>query len=136
ILLGKLRQGGLRTNILHWTLDGEPFMNKRFHEILAVAESFGFRTHHFATNGVFLTPERLSALPAVGHRYYLTPDFCADEAYFEEVRGTKGSWQLVLQNLRRILTTPGFEHFHLKITDISSYQEKDPAALEQRFEEL
>jgi radical SAM protein with 4Fe4S-binding SPASM domain len=135
-ILQKLRSGGIRTSIIHWTLDGEPFMNKRFHEIVAVAVSCGFDTHHFATNGYFLTADRLRQFPREGQRYYLTPDFCSDEAFFETHRGTKGSWKIVLENIRACLADPELDHFHFKVTDISSYAIRDRLELDRRFEAL
>lgn len=132
----KLRKGGIRTSVIHWTLDGEPFMNKRFHEVVAMAVSHGFDTHHFATNGFFVTPERLHEFPSKGQRYYLTPDFCSDEEYFETYRGTPGSWRQVLENLRGCLNDPTLSHFHFKMHDITSYKIHDPAEQERRFEAL
>jgi radical SAM protein with 4Fe4S-binding SPASM domain len=136
IILRKLRAGGLRTSIIHWTLDGEPFMHKRFHDVLAAAAAHGFDTHHFATNGYFVTPERLRQFPHRGQRYFLTPDFCSDEGFFETHRGTKGSWRVVLNNIRSCLADPTLGHVHFKITDISSYKIGDPAELERRFAAL
>ncbi len=136
ILLKKLRTGGLGTGIIHWTLDGEPFMNKRFDEVVKVAVDHGFHTHHFATNGYFVTPERLRSFPKQGQRYFLTPDFCSDEDYFEAHRGTPGSWRIVLDNLRAVLEARDLAHFHFKVTDISSYKISDPEELERRFQDL
>lgn len=136
ILLGKIRAAGVELDLLHWTLDGEPFMNKRFHEHLEVARRHGFTTHHFATNGMLLTSERLHQLPAQDMKYVMTPDFCSDEAYFEEVRGTPGSWKVVRDNLVRAIEDPGLGHIHFKITDISSFRYQDEADLDRRFEAL
>lgn len=115
ILLGKLRTCGLKTSIIHWTLDGEPFMNKDFDKVVEVAASYGFNVHHFATNGYFLTPERLRCFPREGHRYFLTPDFCSDEAYFEQYRGTPGSWKVIRDNLRAVLADPELSAFHFQV---------------------
>jgi radical SAM protein with 4Fe4S-binding SPASM domain len=135
-ILRKLRAGGIRGTVIHWTLDGEPFMNKRFHEVLAAAGAWGFHTHHLATNGYFMSPERLRQLPSQGHRYVLTPDFCSDEAYFEEHRGTPGSWKVVLENIRGCLADAALAHLHFEVTDISSYRIRDPDELRRRFEAL
>lgn len=135
-ILRKLRAGGVRGSVIHWTLDGEPFMNTRFHEVVAAAVALGFQTHHMATNGYFVAPERLQQFPSRGQRYILTPDFCADEAYFEEHRGTRGSWRVVLENIRRCLADPSLAHFHFKVTDISSYTIREAAELDRRFDAL
>ncbi|MCS5636919.1 MAG: SPASM domain-containing protein [Myxococcota bacterium] len=136
VLLQKLRADGARGNLLHWTLDGEPFMNKRFHEILHVAQDYGFTTFHFATNAMLLTSERLHELPRQGVKIAMTPDFCSDESYFEEVRGTDGSWKIVLENLRAALADDGLDHIEFKVTDISSFKFRDADDLERRFEAL
>lgn len=125
----RLRSAGLKTRIIHWTLDGEPFMNKRFHDVVAVAVRYGFNTHHFASNGYLMTLERLYQFPAEGQRYVVTPDFCSDEAYFETYRGTRGTWRRVLENICVALKDPGLSHFQFKVTDISSYTIRDPEAL-------
>lgn len=136
IFLEKLRASGVRTDLLHWTLDGEPFMNKRFHENLEVARDFGFTTFHFATNAMLLTGDRLHQLPREGVRFAMTPDFCSDEAYFEDVRGTQGSWKVVLENLRAALADDQLDHIEFKVTDISSFKIRDPGELDRRFEAL
>jgi radical SAM protein with 4Fe4S-binding SPASM domain len=134
--LKKLRDGGVDTRIIHWTLDGEPFMNKRFAEVVEEAVALGFDTHHFATNAFLMTLDRLYEFPAEGQRYFLTPDFCSDAAYFEHYRGTPGSWRRVRENLLAALKDPGLSHFQFKVTDISSYTIRDEAELERRFEAL
>ena len=55
-LLRKLRDGGVKTRVLHWTLDGEPFMNKDFPQLCAIALKWDFDNIYFATNGMLLTP--------------------------------------------------------------------------------
>ncbi|MAI80683.1 MAG: radical SAM protein [Deltaproteobacteria bacterium] len=135
-ILRKLRAEGVRGDLLHWTLDGEPFMNKRFHENLRVARDYGFTTFHFATNGMLLTPHRLHQLPREGVKFAMTPDFCSDEAYFEDVRGTKGSWKVVLENLRTALADQDLDHIEFKVTDISSFKIRDADELEKRFKAL
>ena len=135
-LIRRLREAGIRAKVIHWTLDGEPFMNKGFAEIARVAVEHGFDTHHFASNGALMTPERLLAFPTEGVRYYITPDFCSSESYFEKVRGTPGSWRTVRDNIRAVLADERLAAFHFKVTDISSYDIADPEELDRRFEEL
>jgi len=135
-LLQKIRESGAGSDLMHWTLDGEPFMNKRFHENFEVARRYGFTKHHFATNAMLLSLDRLRQLPSDGMAYVMTPDFCSDEAYFEEVRGTPGSWKVVLDNLTAAIEDPSLAHIQFKITDISSYRYTDPADLDRRFSAL
>jgi radical SAM protein with 4Fe4S-binding SPASM domain len=136
VLLDKIRAAGIRTNVIHWTLDGEPFMNSRFHEIIQKSTDYGFTFHHFATNGYFLSPDRLRQLPEKEQRYYLTPDFCSDEEYFERYRGTPGSWQRIRDNIDNVLRDSELEHFHFKIADISGFAITEEKELARRFREL
>jgi radical SAM protein with 4Fe4S-binding SPASM domain len=135
-LLDKIRAAEIDTSIVHWTLDGEPFMNSRFHEIIQRSADYGFTIHHFATNGYFLTPDRLRRFPKRGQRYYLTPDFCSDEEYFEKYRGTPGSWKRIRENIINVLGDSELEHFHFKIADISGFTITDEKELASRFREL
>lgn len=137
ILLQKLRRGGVTTRVIHWTLDGEPFVNKKLHQICERALAHGFDRQVFSTNGALASPARVRELPrAPGASYTLCVDFAGDAAYFERVRGTAGSWSTVLEHLRAILNDPELSHVKLKITDISSYAYRDPAELSRRRREL
>lgn len=135
-ILRKLRAAGVTGDLLHWTLDGEPFMNKSFHEHLFLARDYGFTSFHFATNAMLLTLERLHQLPRDGVKIAMTPDFCSDPEYFEEVRGTKGSWQVILDNLCAALQDDELDHIEFKVTDISSFKIRDRAELDRRFDAL
>lgn len=120
ILVEKLRRGGVQTNVLHWTLDGEPFVNKEIGEICEIAMEHGFNEFIFSTNGFFCTEERLQALPS-NASYQLCVDFCADEALFEKHRGTRNSWRKVKANLEALLANDTLRHIRLKVTDITSF---------------
>jgi len=134
ILLGRLRRGGVRTGTIHWTLDGEPFVNTQFHSICDAAHRFGFMTSILSTNGWLASTERLAKLPRpVGARYVLAVDFCADHGYFEEVRGTVDSWERILTNIREALASPDLAHIAFYITDISNYRVTDPLELASRL---
>jgi radical SAM protein with 4Fe4S-binding SPASM domain len=135
-LLAKLRTGGITTNLICWTLDGEPFMNQQFDGIVKTAVEFGFTTHHFATNGYFVTPERLATFPYDRAVFFLAIDFCSDETYFETYRGTPGSWRCVKDNVHHVLNDYRFRNFHFKLTDISSYTVTDPETLQRRFKAM
>jgi radical SAM protein with 4Fe4S-binding SPASM domain len=137
ILLTKLREGGFEHNVIHWTLDGEPFMNKQFGDVVHVSKSLGFTAHHFASNGFFVTRERLNSFPlGPEDRYFIVTDFCADPAYFEKYRGTPGSWQVVRDNLTEVLADDAYRSITFKVTDISSYSISDPAEQAARFAAL
>ncbi len=136
ILLRRLREGGVRTNVIHWTHDGEPFMNKRFHEICRVGVEHGFTHMYFATNGMLCTPDRLSTLPSEDCRYTFIIDFCHNKELFEEIRGTRESWPVIKKNIETILTDERFSHISLEVKDISSFSQKDPKVVEENFANL
>src|SRR5262245_15670405 len=122
LLLGKIRAAGVRTNVIHWTLDGEPFVNSQLASICEVALKHGFNVFIFATNGYFLSHDRLAELPtAHGAEYTLCVDFCADKEYFETYRGTKTSWERVRDNIRSALESESLPHIVFRVTDISSF---------------
>lgn len=131
-----LRRDGVTTRTVHWTLDGEPFMNKQFHALCAAAIDHGFTNMHFATNGMLLTERSIRQLPTADSvRYTFSIDYAADPAYFERVRGTDGSWAKVKENIDSILAQDRDDIF-VKITDISTYETDDPKELERRFDNL
>jgi radical SAM protein with 4Fe4S-binding SPASM domain len=136
VLLRKIREGGVRTNVIHWTHDGEPFVNKRFHEICAIGISYGFNDMYFATNGMLCTPARLAQLPQADCAYTFTIDFSADEATFESVRGTPGSWARVRANIARILNDPAYAHITIEVRELSTFAESDPALIARREKRL
>jgi len=131
-LLQRLRDGGVRTNVIHWTHDGEPFVNKRFHEICDVGVAYGFNEIYFATNGMLCTPDRLAQLPRADCDYTFTIDFSADESTFESVRGTPGSWARVRDNIARILADPAYDHITIELRELSPFSESDPALIARR----
>ena len=137
MLLGKIRAAGVRTNVIHWTLDGEPFVNSELASICKIALEHQFNVFIFATNGYFLSHERLAELPAShGAEYTLCVDFCADKDYFETYRGTKTSWDRVRGNIRSALEDDSFAHIRFRITDISSFTVRDRDELERRRAQL
>lgn len=137
ILIQKIRRSGIKTDIIHWTLDGEPFVNRKFHQICAVAIRYGFLDHVFASNGALASLDRLLELPTTGGcRYRLYVDFCADKEFFETWRGTKGSWQAVKTNLEHIKDDPRLSHVSVGITDILNYKVSDPTTLRQGHNQL
>jgi radical SAM protein with 4Fe4S-binding SPASM domain len=135
LLLGRIREAGVQSRLLHWTLDGEPFMNRRFHELCAVACRRGFTEMDFATNGALCTPRRLLELPREAS-YHLGIDYCADPCYFEQVRGPRGSWERVRRNVLAALEDERLSHIRIRLKDMSSFSIADPRERRARFEEL
>jgi radical SAM protein with 4Fe4S-binding SPASM domain len=136
-LLAKLREGGITTDVIHWTLDGEPFVNRDIDAICAKAIGHEFRHFIFATNGYFCSVDRLLSLPR--HRavtYQLCIDFCANPAFFERYRGTPNSWSLIRDNIAALIRDPRLGHIHVQLTDISSFKITDRVELERAFKAL
>lgn len=135
LLLSRIREAGVRSKLVHWTLDGEPFMNRQFHKICEVGCRWGFTEMAFATNGALCTPRRLRELPP-GARYSLGIDYCADPEYFEQVRGTPGSWERVRRNLLEVLEDERLNHIQICVKDVSPFSVTDPREQRIRFKQL
>jgi radical SAM protein with 4Fe4S-binding SPASM domain len=134
--LTKIRDAGIKTNVMHWTLDGEPFMNKKFGELFEVGLEFGFTNSYFASNGMLATVERLLTFPVDRAQIRMAIDFCADPDYFEDVRGTKGSWAKVRDNIRGLLSHEKLTNIFIDVTDISSFSVKDEEELLDNYRRL
>ena len=135
ILLKRIRAAGVKTSLIHWMLDGEPFMNRRFAQLCQVAVDSGFMQMFFATNGLLATPTRLRGLPREG-RYTLKIDYCSDERHFEEVRGTRRSWSRIRDNIVGIMEASDLDHVTVIITDMSSFAFQGGRELRARFAAL
>ena len=136
LFLGKIRASGIRTNLMHWTLDGEPFMHKNFHRLCEIGVAYGFTNSHFASNGMLCTAEQLLKFPIDKCRFNIAIDFCADKEYFEQVRGTEKSWERVNNNVTALLTNENLSNVHIEMTDISSFSIADKNKLAQNFSRL
>lgn len=136
LFLEKIRNAGIRTNLMHWTLDGEPFMHRDFAKLVEISAEFGFTNTYFASNGVLCTARRLLEFPLDRVRLNIAIDFCSDKSYFEEVRGTPGSWERVRENVASIVKDDRLQSVRIDVTDISSFSEREPDELKRRFNKL
>lgn len=136
LMLRRLREGGVKTDVMHWTLDGEPFLNRDFDDICGRAVKLGWRHFIFATNGFYCTQKRLFKMPSDGVRYVLHVDFCSDEALFEKHRGYVGSWERIKRNILGITGDDTLAHVSIQLTDISSFSINDADVLKERFAAL
>jgi len=118
-ILYKIRQLGYNRKLIHWTLDGEPFINKAFSHIFQAAKKYDFTVQRFSTNGYFLSSDVVDKLPP-GIEYILSIDFCSDKEYFEYTRGTPGSWEVIKNNILNILQKD-YPNIHLVLNDISEF---------------
>lgn len=136
-ILGKLRAAGVKTRVLHWTLDGEPFMNKQFPDLCSLALKWDFNNMYFATNGMLLNAETMDRLPCDLHtKYTFTIDFAADPVFFERVRGTPNSWQRICDNIQGILSDVALSHIRIELKDISTYEFSDRSEVKKRYADL
>lgn len=136
-IMKQLRKGGISTKTLHWTLDGEPFMNKEFHELCEVAIRHEFSHMYFATNGMLLTEKTLQKLPRKEDTFYtFTIDYCADREYFENIRGTKGSWEKIYNNIYASLDNEDQKNMLFVLSDISAFEERDADMVADKFRQL
>lgn len=129
-ILLQVREMGYDKSLIHWTLDGEPFVNKAFPQICEVARKHGFTNHYFASNMSLMTLECARSLPR-GVQYTLTVDYCGDQEYFEKFRGTPRSWKKVGDNIRDILADDTLGHIRFEVKDISSYSIENPNELKE-----
>jgi radical SAM protein with 4Fe4S-binding SPASM domain len=134
-ILSEIREFGYWDNRIHWTLDGEPFVNNQFEKICVIALELGFNNQHFASNCMLLTKKRAQALPR-DVNFTLTVDFCADQDYFEKYRGTQGSWQIIRDNITTIITDQTFQNIRFAVTDISTYRIDDSIILKDNLNKL
>ena len=136
-IMQQLRKGGVTTKTLHWTLDGEPFMNKEFHELCEVAIKYGFSHMYFATNGMLLTKKLLDKLPKQEDTIYtFTIDYCNDKTYFERVRGSSGSWDRIYSNVNHSLGNSDHKHMFFVLSDISTFEERNRSIADNKFQQL
>lgn len=135
VILQKIRDFGYDSSLIHWTLDGEPFMNKEFHEISSLGVEYGFTTQYFATNASLITISKAKLL-SPGGRYVLTVDYCSDPEFFETYRGSKGSWERIKENIINILNHAELSNISFNITDISSYKFDNKSELKEKFQNL
>ena len=135
VILKKIRDFGYEKTLLHWTLDGEPFLNQSFDELCTIAKESGFTDQYFASNALLLTWPRAKTLPK-GINFTFTVDYCADEKYFEKVRGTRGSWEKIRDNITQILLDDSLANLKFVLSDISTFETSDTSLVKQNAAEM
>lgn len=125
--------GGANRN-LSICLDGEPLMNKAFPEFIRVAHEEGFFPR-FSSNGRLLTPEMVDRLAP--HGFLASIDFASDADVFDTIRGRKGDFDIILENLRYLVNkaaaAPGVR---VEIVDITHFSKGDPEASLKKMRSL
>lgn len=119
----KIRPGN---NNINFTLDGEPLINKgfpRFLELAAGDDLFSI----FASNGILLTPDVADRFAKTAP-FSVSIDFASDKSIFESIRGKRGNFDLIYENLLHLIKRADTSrNVHLNINDITSFSGVDAA---------
>ena len=112
----KLKHGNRHISIC---LDGEPLMNRSFPELIKIANEEGF-TPRFSSNGKLLTPKIIDELSK--YKFLASIDFSSEARVFDDVRGNKGDFDKVLENLRYLVDkATNNKSIQLEIVDITHF---------------
>lgn len=101
LFLDQIREVRSGNNMLSLTLDGEPTLNKDLPEFVRLINAEGLLPR-FSSNGRRLDTALVDALVASGS-FFLSVDFASEAQYFDDIRGGKGDFKIVLENLRYIV---------------------------------
>ena len=119
----KIAGGGNRN--INFTLDGEPFLNKDFPEMLKLA-------HHrsyfpiFASNGTLFDQKAADIISKSGP-FRVSIDFGSDEKIFETIRGKSGHFRRILENLNYLIERARTNsNVQVDIHDVTPYAGADP----------
>ncbi|MDG3438998.1 radical SAM protein [Nitrospirillum amazonense] len=121
---------------IHLNWRGEPLMNPRFAELLAMTRRLlPHSPLQWHTNGTLLTPKRVREILAVpySHTIYVSIDG-GNQASHDLNRG-EGSFQKTIKGLRALLDARGRDHGHVRVgvyqIDLNEpLEEYDPEFLE------
>ena len=106
-------------------LDGEPLINKSFPDFIRIINENNIFPR-FSSNGKLLTPGTVDKLVRSGN-FLASIDFSGEPEIFDGIRGGKGDFDVVLENLRYLVSVavrnPGIK---LEIVDISHFSGADP----------
>lgn len=100
-------------------LDGEPLMNKSFTSLIRISNENGLFPR-FSSNGRLLTEDIANILSS--YRFLASIDFSSEAEIFDSIRGGKGDFKIVLENLRVLVDKAILNHcIKLEIVDISHF---------------
>lgn len=135
LFLDRVTDSGTSNRNLNLTLDGEPFLNNEFPRMIELAIEAGFFPV-FATNGILFGGENATRLLSAGP-FRASIDFASDSGIFEAIRGRRGHFDIVRDNLIRLMeesrTSRGV---HLDIHDITPFAGIDPSESLRRMRSL
>ncbi|HPO14483.1 MAG TPA: radical SAM protein [Candidatus Hydrogenedentes bacterium] len=122
----KVKEAGGSNRNLSICLDGEPLMNKAFPELIKITRQEGFFPR-FSSNGRLLTPDMIERLAPYG--FLASVDFSSDAEVFETIRGRKGDFEIILENLRYLVDKASKEPgVRVEIIDITHFSQGDAEA--------
>lgn len=111
---------------INFTLDGEPFINTNFVQLVQIAVQEGLFVI-FASNGTLLSPKVADRLIAAGP-FRASIDFAPDRDVYESLRGRKGDHEMVYRNLSYLIGQAQKKtSIHLDVHDITPFTHSDPS---------
>jgi len=120
LFLERVNESGTANRNINFTLDGEPFLNKKFVRFIEMASAAGF-VSGFATNATLMNREIIDAMIEAGP-FRASIDFASDSEIFEKVRGRQGHFERVYENLLYLVEkSRDHKSFRVDIHDISSF---------------
>ena len=125
-----------RNRKVSFTHDGEPFVNEEFIGFLQEAARLQYIIK-FASNAYLARREYVDTLVSSRVKFNICVDFTAEREIFERCRGFEGSYEVVLENLRYLLSKARDTGLiFVDICDISGYYIEDPEEREALFVKL
>ena len=107
------------------TLDGEPTLNKDFPEFIRLINDQGMFPR-FSSNARNLMPDYVDSLLSKGS-FLASVDFASEAKYFDNIRGNKGDFEIVLSNLKYLVNIAEKNpRVKLEIVNISHFNGADP----------
>ena len=123
--LERVVESGTSNRNISICLDGEPTINKDLPQFIRMINDYGF-CPRFSSNARLLDQDLTDALIAAGP-FLASIDFASDATYFEEVRGRKGDFRKVLDNLHYLIAKARTNRaIQLEVVDTSVFSGADP----------
>ena len=124
LFFDKIAQAGGSNRNLNFTLDGEPFLNKEFPDMIRLAHKNGYFPI-FASNGILFDTKTANKLINSGP-FRVSIDFGSDEKIFETIRGKSGHFGRILENLKYLIEKARSDpNVQVDIHDVTSYADVD-----------
>ncbi|MEN8265183.1 MAG: radical SAM/SPASM domain-containing protein [Nitrospirota bacterium] len=125
LFLDQVREVKSGNSNVSLTLDGEPTLNKNLPEFIRLINAEGLLPR-FSSNGRNLSPSLVDALAASGS-FFLSVDFASEAQYFDTIRGGKGDFEIVLENLRYIANIARKkQNIKVELVNISHFSGAEP----------